>query len=70
MELENYLGKFYSNRAQDFDAEKLDRYLSVLEMDDKVLQQILFEKEDFPPDSDREMLGELRDFRPFIGGRK
>lgn len=63
-ELEQYLGKFYANRALSYCADKLHRYLRVLEMDDKILQQVLIEGREFPEGSDAEMLHELKEFNP------
>jgi succinate dehydrogenase flavin-adding protein (antitoxin of CptAB toxin-antitoxin module) len=70
VELEHYLGRFYAHRALGFSSEKLRRYLSVLEMDDKVLQKILLEDESLPQGSDTEMLTELRNFHPHAGERE
>ncbi len=63
-ELEHYLGQFYTHRALGYNSDKLRRYLRVLEMDDKLLQQILLENEKFPPGSDTEILNELKGFQP------
>lgn len=63
-ELEQYLGKFYASRALSYCADKLYRYLRVLEMDDKILHQVLLENREFPEGSDKEMLRELKEFDP------
>jgi len=64
IELEYYLSKFYVHRALGYSAEKLRRYLQVLEMDDKMLQRILLEDEKVPPGVDATILKELKAFRP------